>query len=98
VGRDHASPGPDHDGTPFYEPYEAQEILFRHEAETGIATVAFPALSYVPDLDRYVPRDEVPAGAEIRTVSGTELRAMLASGAPIPEWITFPEVAEVLRG
>lgn len=98
VGRDHASPGPDHDGKPFYEPYEAQEILFRHEAETGIATVAFPALSYVPDLDRYVPRDEVPAGAEIRTVSGTELRAMLASGAPIPEWITFPEVAEVLRG
>ena len=98
VGRDHASPGPDHDGKPFYEPYEAQEILFRHEAETGIATVAFPALSYVPDLDRYVPRDEVPAGAEIRTVSGTELRSMLASGQPIPEWITFPEVAEVLRG
>jgi sulfate adenylyltransferase len=98
VGRDHASPGPDHDGKPFYGPYEAQEILFRHEAETGIATVAFPALSYVPVLDRYVPRDEVPAGAEIRTVSGTELRSMLASGAPIPEWITFPEVAEVLRG
>jgi sulfate adenylyltransferase len=98
VGRDHASPGPDHDGKPFYGPYEAQEILFRHEAETGIATVAFPALSYVPDLDRYVPRDEVPHGAEIRTVSGTELRSMLASGQPIPEWITFPEVAEVLRG
>jgi sulfate adenylyltransferase len=98
VGRDHASPGPDHDGKPFYGPYEAQEILFRHEAETGIATVAFPALSYVPDLDRYVPRDEVPDGAEIRTVSGTELRSMLASGQPIPEWITFPEVAEVLRG
>jgi sulfate adenylyltransferase len=98
VGRDHASPGPDHDGKPFYDPYEAQEILFRHEAETGIATVAFPALSYVPDLDRYVPRDEVPHGAEIRTVSGTELRSMLASGQPIPEWITFPEVAEVLRG
>jgi sulfate adenylyltransferase len=98
VGRDHASPGPDHDGRPFYGSYEAQEILFRHEAETGIATVAFPALSYVPALDRYVPADEVPAGAEIRTVSGTELRSMLLSGEPIPEWITFPEVAEVLRG
>ncbi|MCA1845800.1 MAG: sulfate adenylyltransferase, partial [Actinobacteria bacterium] len=55
VGRDHASPGPDHDGRPFYGPYEAQEILFRHEAETGISTVAFPALTYVPGLDRYVP-------------------------------------------
>ena len=97
VGRDHASPGPDHDGRPFYGPYEAQEILFRHEAETGIATVAFPALSYVPDLDRYVPVDDVPPGAPTRTVSGTELRSLLASGDDIPEWITFPEVASVLR-
>jgi ATP sulfurylase len=30
-------------------------------------------------------------------VSGTELRALLASGDAIPEWITFPEVAAVLR-
>ena len=97
VGRDHASPGPDHDGRPFYEPYEAQDILFRYEAETGIATVAFPALSYVPTLDRYVPVDDVPPGAETRTVSGTELRSLLASGGDIPEWITFPEVAAVLR-
>jgi sulfate adenylyltransferase len=97
VGRDHASPGPDHDGRPFYGPYEAQEILFRHEAETGIATVAFPALTYVPDVDRYVPAGEVPEGAETRTVSGTQLRKLLASGDDIPEWITFPEVAAVLR-
>lgn len=97
VGRDHASPGPDRDGKPFYDPYEAQDILFRYEAETGIATVAFPALTYVPALDRYVPVDDVPAGAETRTVSGTELRSVLASGGDIPEWITFPEVAAVLR-
>jgi ATP sulfurylase len=31
-------------------------------------------------------------------VSGTELRALLAGGGDIPEWITFPEVAEILRG
>jgi sulfate adenylyltransferase len=97
VGRDHASPGPDRDGQPFYDPFEAQDILFRHEAETGIATVAFPALAYVPSLDRYVPTDDVPPGAETRTVSGTELRSLLASGGDIPEWITFPEVAAVLR-
>jgi sulfate adenylyltransferase len=97
VGRDHASPGPDHDGKPFYDAYEAQDILFRFEAETGIATVAFPALTYVPALDRYVPADDVPPGAETRTVSGTELRSLLASGGDIPEWITFPEVAAALR-
>jgi hypothetical protein len=79
VGRDHAGPGPDRDGRPFYDPYEAQEILFRHEAETGITTVAFPALSYVPDIDRYVPAHEIPSGAETRAVSGSEMRALLAA-------------------
>jgi sulfate adenylyltransferase len=98
VGRDHASPGPDRDGRPFYDPYEGQDILFRHEAETGITTVAFPALTYVPALDRYVAEAEIPPGAETRTVSGTELRSLLASGDDIPEWITFPEVAAALRG
>ena len=97
VGRDHASPGPDRDGRAFYDPYEAQDILFRYQEETGIETVAFPALTYVPSVDRYLPVDDVPAGAETRTVSGTELRSLLASGGDIPDWITFPEVAEVLR-
>jgi sulfate adenylyltransferase len=97
VGRDHASPGDDADGRPFYGPYEAQAILSAHEAEVGLETVAFPALVYVPALDRYLPREEVPAGLETRTVSGTEVRALLARGETIPEWITFPEVAAVLQ-
>ena len=96
VGRDHAG-CTDADGRPFYDPYEAQDILFRHEAEIGITPVTFPALSYVPSLDRYVPESQLAPGTETRTVSGTELRALLAGGDPIPEWITFPEVAEVLR-
>jgi sulfate adenylyltransferase len=97
VGRDHASPGDDADGTPFYGPYEAQDILFRHETELGITPVPFPALVYSPALDRYVPADEVPDGLETQTVSGTQVRGLLARGEPIPEWITFPEVAAELR-
>ena len=97
VGRDHAGCA-DRDGRPFYEPYESQDILFRHEAEIGITPVAFPALTYVPSVDRYVPEAELAPGTETRTVSGTELRALLEGGGDIPEWITFPEVAAVLRG
>jgi sulfate adenylyltransferase len=97
VGRDHASPGGDADGRPFYGPYEAQEILFDHESELGIHPVPFPALVYVPKLDRYLPVDEVPAGFETQTVSGTYVRSLLARGEPIPGWITFPEVAAELR-
>ena len=37
VGRDHAGPGKDTDGKPFYGPYDAQQLLSRHEQELGIA-------------------------------------------------------------
>ncbi len=97
VGRDHASPGDDVDGKPFYGPYDAQDILRAHEAELGMTIVGFPALVYVPRLDRYVAEAEVPAGYETRTVSGTMVRSLLASGDAIPEWISFPEVAAQLR-
>ncbi|MGH9039006.1 MAG: sulfate adenylyltransferase [Acidimicrobiia bacterium] len=97
VGRDHASPGHDRDGTPFYDPYEAQDLLRSAEEELGVRTVAFPTMVYLPAADRYLPEAEVPAGAATRTVSGTLLRQMLAEDAPLPEWVTFPEVAAELR-
>ena len=39
VGRDHAGPGSDSAGNPFYGPYEAQELLREHEAELGMTMV-----------------------------------------------------------
>jgi sulfate adenylyltransferase len=51
----------------------------------------------LPDEDRYVPEDEVPPGAKTLSISGTELRRRLADGREIPEWFTFPRVAEELR-
>jgi sulfate adenylyltransferase len=52
---------------------------------------------YVQDLDKYVPDDEVPDGARALSISGTELRRRLAEGSEIPEWFSFPEVANELR-
>ena len=66
VGRDHASPGDDMDGTPFYGPYDCQDLLRGVEAELGMTTVGFPAVVYVPGLDRYLPEGEVPAGRKTR--------------------------------
>ncbi|GIU83971.1 MAG: sulfate adenylyltransferase [Acidimicrobiales bacterium] len=97
VGRDHAGPGSDSDGVPFYGPYDAQEMLARHESELGVGMVPFKMMVYLPDEDRYVPEDEVPEGARTANISGTELRARLQRGAEIPSWFTFPEVAEILR-
>jgi len=97
VGRDHAGPGSDSSGKPFYGPYDAQEVVARHEAELGVGMVPFQMVVYLPDEDRYVPEDEVPEGAKTLSISGTELRARLADGREIPEWFTFPKVAQELR-
>ena len=97
VGRDHAGPGNDSDGKPFYGPYEAQELLRAHEQELGMKMVPFQMMVYLEGQDRYVPENEVPAGVRVLNISGTELRRRLAEGREIPAWFTFPEVARELQ-
>ncbi|MGZ4104944.1 MAG: bifunctional sulfate adenylyltransferase/adenylylsulfate kinase [Actinomycetota bacterium] len=97
VGRDHAGPGKDRDGTPFYGPYDAQEALRAHEAELGMTMVPFRQMVYVEDLDTYVPEDEVPDGVRVLNISGTEQRRRLNEGRDLPHWFTPPAVAAELR-
>jgi sulfate adenylyltransferase len=97
VGRDHAGPGSDSKGEPFYGPYDAQDLLKKHEDEIGVKMVPFKLMVYVEDQDSYYPVDEVPEGKKSVDISGTELRRRLAEGSEIPRWFTFPEVAEELR-
>jgi sulfate adenylyltransferase len=59
--------------------------------------VPFRQMSYVEDKDAYMTEPEVPEGARVLNLSGTELRRRLAEGREIPEWFTFPEVAAELR-
>ncbi|MBI2221527.1 MAG: bifunctional sulfate adenylyltransferase/adenylylsulfate kinase [Acidobacteria bacterium] len=97
VGRDHAGPGADRSGRPFYGAYDAQALLQSVQEELGVAMVPFRNMVYLQGEDRYVPDDEVPAHARVLSLSGTELRSRLADGRDIPEWFTFPEVAGELR-
>src|SRR5437660_5874328 len=97
VGRDHAGPGNDADGKPFYGPYEAQELFRKHEADIGVTMVPFSMMVYLQDQDRYVPEDEVKNGARVLNISGTELRRRLNDGGEIPTWFTYPEVVHELR-
>jgi len=97
VGRDHAGPGKDTDGKNFYGPYDAQELFKKHEAEMGVAMVPFQMMVYLENEGRYVPADEVPKGAKVLDISGTELRARLNEGRDIPAWFTYPEVVKELR-
>ena len=97
VGRDHAGPGAEASGKPFYGPYDAQQLLKRHERDLGIKMVPFRQMLYVPDLDSYFPEDEVPAGAKTVDISGTEQRRRLQLGLELPAWFTFPAVERELR-
>jgi sulfate adenylyltransferase len=97
VGRDHAGPGNDTNGKPFYGPYEAQELFKKHEADIGVSMVQFNMMVYLENEDKYVPDNEVPKGSRVLNISGTELRQRLNEGRDIPTWFTYPEVVQELR-
>jgi len=97
VGRDHAGPGKDSKGQPFYGPYDAQTLLRSFAKELGIEMVEFKMMVYAKEHDAYFPDDKVPAGSTVLNISGTEQRQLLNEGKDIPEWFTYPEVVAELR-
>ncbi len=97
VGRDHAGPGNNSAGDPFYGPYDAQELFRQHEAEIGIEMVPFKHMVYVQERAQYEPADEIKGDVTVLNISGTELRRRLSEGLDIPEWFSFPEVVTELR-
>ena len=97
VGRDHAGPGKDSEGKPFYGPYDAQEMVAKYQDEIGIQLVPFKQMAYVQDRAQYVPANEVKEGETVLDISGTELRRRLREGLDIPEWFSYPAVIEELR-
>ena len=97
VGRDHASPGTGRGGLPFYEPYEAQELVRRFSAESGVKMIPFRQLVYLPDEDRYEEVDREHAATRTASISGSQVRDdYLRKGRELPRWFTRPEVADIL--
>lgn len=97
VGRDHAGPGADSQGKPFYGPYDAQELVERCADEVGVKPLTFAELAYVPSQGRYEEVSKLPPDTETASISGTQAREdYLNAGKPLPDWFTRPEVAEIL--
>jgi len=97
VGRDHASPGVDSTGKPFYGPYDAQELVQEFSDELGVDVVPFRELVYLPEEDRYEEVSKVPVYVRTAAISGTQVREeYLNNGRRLPQWFTRPEVAEIL--
>ncbi len=98
IGRDHAGPGNDSQGRPFYGPYEAQAMVAQYSDEIGVQPVEFKELVYLADENRYEEIHQVPEGAKVYSISGTQVREdYLAKGKLLPEWFTRAETAEILQ-
>tara|TARA_Y100001935_G_scaffold202401_1_gene170911 strand:+ start:196 stop:1770 length:1575 start_codon:yes stop_codon:yes gene_type:complete len=96
IGRDHAGPGTNNQGEPFYEPFEAQDLLFKYQKEIDIKMVPFNFMVYVPSKNLYKSIDEIVENEDYKTISGTELRNILNNGEKIPDWFTYAEVSKEL--
>ena len=97
VGRDHAGPRNPANGESYYGPYDAQELIAEHAAETGIEMVPFTEMQYSVARAQYVTVDELEPNEPVRQISGTEVRRRLAEGLEIPEWFSYPDVVAELR-
>ncbi len=97
VGRDHAGPGKDSKGNPFYGPYDAQDLVAQFSEEIGVKHVPFRALVYLPDEERYEEVSKISDDQKTAAISGTQVREeYLHKGKVLPDWFTRPEVAEIL--
>ena len=98
VGRDHAGPSyKKKDGSPFYGPYEAHELLTRLESKIGIKIVMSPSIVYVKELGEYRRENEVSKDMTVLNISGTQQRDMLSKEVDIPEWFSWKDIIEELR-
>lgn len=97
IGRDHASPGNDSTGKPFYAPYDAQELVQSFEAEVGVKVLPFGEFVYLPEEDRYEDVRLIEKDAVTAQLSGTQVREWYRQGgAELPAWFARPEVSEAI--
>jgi sulfate adenylyltransferase len=97
IGRDHASPGANSQGKPFYEPFAAQKLFQQYCSEIRVHVLAFPELRYVPKENRWIGAEETKRPVTSISVSGTSIRNdFLANGKEIPNWMMRPQVSQIL--
>jgi len=97
IGRDHASPGNDSTGKPFYSPYAAQELVESLENEVGVKVLSFGEFVYLPEEDRYEDVRKIGPNAVTAQLSGTQVREWYRDGGTqLPSWFARPEVSDAI--
>ena len=97
IGRDHASPGNDSTGKPFYPPFAAQELVQRFQDELQLRPLNYGEFVYLTDEDRYEDSRTLNTTKITTKISGTQGRQWyLAGGEQLPPWFARKEVADVI--
>jgi len=97
IGRDHASPGRDSQGKPFYEPYAAQELVQVFEHEIGVKVLPYGEFVYLPHEDRYEDVRNLKPNTVTAQLSGSEGREWYRNGGiDLPPWFARTETADAI--
>ncbi len=98
IGRDPHGPGKDSQGKDFYDTCDVQRLFREHEAEIGVRIIPHKEMVYVPRGNRYEESGRIVNGTEeyIRVSATTVIEDSLFHGKRMPEWFTYPEVAQIL--
>ena len=97
IGRDHAGPGVNAEGKPYYQPYDAQELIAQYEEELEIKMVPFKEMVFAKNKKTFLPLDKIEQNDPIEKLSGTQFKELLQQRTEIPNWYSFPEVIHELR-
>jgi sulfate adenylyltransferase len=98
IGRDPHGPGNDSQGKPFYASSDVQKLFSAHETEIGVRMIPHREMVYLPGDNRYAGSDRVMNGRDeyIRVSASNVVEDSLFQGKRLPEWFTYPEIAQIL--
>lgn len=96
IGHDHASPGKDSNGKPFYKYDEGKTFAQNATSELGVETITFEEMVYLPFEDEYKIASKVPEDTDTISFTGADIQKRIRSGKKVPNWASFPEVIQEL--
>ncbi len=100
VGPEHASPPGQRqaDAVHFYDRYDAQEMMEKHQDELEIKMVPVREMRYLPRQDTFLPEERITEmGEEGEWLTELELRYNLEHCLEVPSWFSYPDVISELR-
>jgi len=107
IGRDFSGPSCKRfNGTNFYEPYEAQEMLSKYAEIIGIIPIYSKEIVYTISKSEtenenngsFLEIDKIDTNEmKIMNISGTKFRDMLKNNIEIPSWFSFTEITNELK-